>query len=81
MLICGKSRRGDFQIKRKSRRDRRQTKLREIKEHPFHGVKNLVRHKKVRCRGLHKNTARLYTLFALANLVIAKKALRVPTPA
>jgi RNA-directed DNA polymerase len=32
VLICGKSRRGDFQIKRKSRRDRMRTKLREIKE-------------------------------------------------
>jgi RNA-directed DNA polymerase len=31
-MICGKSRRDDFQIKRKSRRDRMRTKLREIKE-------------------------------------------------
>jgi hypothetical protein len=32
VLICGKSRRGDFQIKRKSRRDRMRAKLQEIKE-------------------------------------------------
>src|SRR5271170_5027800 len=32
VLICGKTRRGDFQIKRKSRGDRIRTKLREIKE-------------------------------------------------
>ena len=32
VLICGKSRRGDFQIRRTSRRDRMRTKLREIKE-------------------------------------------------
>ena len=32
MLICGKSRRGDFQIRRRSRRDRMRAKLREIKE-------------------------------------------------
>src|SRR5712671_2146083 len=32
VLICGQSRRGDFQIKRKSRRDRMRTKLQEIKE-------------------------------------------------
>src|SRR6266851_1641382 len=31
-LICGQSRRGDFQIKRKSRRDRMRAKLQEIKE-------------------------------------------------
>ena len=44
-------------------------------EHPFHIVKNLFRHKKLRYRGLAKNTAQLRTLFALANLVIVKKAL------
>src|SRR5713101_2696995 len=32
VLICGKSRRGDFQIRRKSRRDRMGAKLREVKE-------------------------------------------------
>jgi hypothetical protein len=32
VFICGKSRRGDFQLRRKSRRDRVRTKLREIKE-------------------------------------------------
>jgi IS5 family transposase len=44
-------------------------------EHPFHIVKNLFRHKKLRYRGLAKNTAQLHTLFALANLVIVKKTL------
>ena len=44
-------------------------------EHPFHIVKNLFRHNKLRYRGLAKNTAQLHTLFALANLVIVKKAL------
>jgi transposase, IS5 family len=44
-------------------------------EHPFHIVKNLFRHKKLRYRGLKKNTAQLHTLFALANLVIVKKTL------
>ena len=44
-------------------------------EHPFHVLKNLFRHRKVRYRGLAKNTAQLHTLFALANLVLAKVAL------
>ena len=44
-------------------------------EHPFHIIKNLFRHKKLRYRGLAKNTAQLHTLFALANLVIVKKVL------
>src|SRR3712207_2395671 len=48
-------------------------------EHPFHIVKNLFRHKKLRYRGLAKNTAQLHTLFALANLVIVKKTDRKST--
>jgi IS5 family transposase len=44
-------------------------------EHPFHIVKNLFQLKKVRYRGLAKNTAQLFTLFGLANLLIAKRYL------
>ncbi len=44
-------------------------------EHPFRYVKNLFGHKKNRYWGLAKNTAQLFTLFALANLVIAKRRL------
>lgn len=49
--------------------------LRAYVEHPFHVVKNLFKHRKVRYRGLAKNTAQLHSLFALANLVITKRAL------
>jgi transposase, IS5 family len=45
-------------------------------EHPFHIIKNLFKHRKVRYRGLAKNTAQLYSLFALANLVIARRPLQ-----
>ena len=45
-------------------------------EHPFHVVKNLFRHRKVRYRGLAQNTAQLHTLFALANLVLVQRTLR-----
>ncbi len=44
-------------------------------EHPFHIIENLLGLKKVRYRGLAKNTARLYTLFGLANLMIAGRRL------
>jgi IS5 family transposase len=50
-------------------------KIRARVEHPFHIVKDLFRHRKVRYKGLAKNTAHMHTLFALANLVIAKRAL------
>ncbi len=45
--------------------------VRAFVEHPFHIVKNLFRHRKVRYRGLAKNGHQLYTLFGLANVVIA----------
>ena len=44
-------------------------------EHPFHVIKNLFGHKKVRYKGLAKNEAQLFSLFGLANLVIAKRSL------
>lgn len=44
-------------------------------EHPFHVIKNLFRHKKTRYKGLAKNEAQLFSLFGLANLVIAKRQL------
>ena len=55
--------------------ERALSQVRAVVEHPFHIVKSLFRHKKLRYRGLKKNTAQLHTLFALANLVIAKKTL------
>ena len=45
--------------------------VRAYVEHPFHLVKNIFRHRKVRYRGLVKNGHQLYTLFGLANVVIA----------
>lgn len=55
--------------------------VRSLVEHPFHVIKNLFHHRKTRYRGLAKNLAQLYTLFALANLVIAKRALLAPAGA
>ena len=55
--------------------ERALSQVRAVVEHPFHIVKNRFRHKKLRYRGLNKNTAQLHTLFALANLVIVKQAL------
>ncbi len=47
-------------------------------EHPFHVVKNLFGHRKTRYRGLAKNMAQLFTLFTLANLVLARRWLLTP---
>jgi IS5 family transposase len=55
--------------------ERKKAQIRALVEHPFHVIKNLFRYKKVSYRGLKKNGARLYAQFALANLVLAKRAL------
>lgn len=52
--------------------ERLKAQVRAKVEHAFHVVKNLFGYRKVRYRGLKKNTAQLHTLFALANLVLAK---------
>jgi len=48
--------------------------IRAFVEHPFHILKNIFRHRKVRYRGLAKNGHQLYTLFGLANVVIGARA-------
>ena len=42
-------------------------------EHPFHVVKNPFGHRKTRYKGLAKNTAQLFLLFGLANLMLARR--------
>lgn len=56
--------------------ERRKSQVRALVEHPFHIIKNLFKHRKVRYRGLAKNTHHLHTLFALANLVIVGRTRR-----
>ena len=50
-------------------------KLKARGERHFRIVKNLFKHRKARCREVIKNSAQLHILFALANLVIARKHL------
>jgi IS5 family transposase len=49
--------------------------VRAFVEHPFHLLKNIFRHRKVRYRGLAKNGQQFYTLFGLANVVIEARRL------
>ncbi len=65
-----------------SRHERRLNRLRSATrargEHAFHVVKRLWGFAKVRYRGLAKNTARLLTAFALANLYLLRRRLLTP---
>jgi IS5 family transposase len=55
--------------------NRIRSKARARGEHAFHVVKRLWGFTKVRYRGLAKNTARLFTAFALANLYLLRRRL------
>jgi IS5 family transposase len=55
--------------------ERIKASIRAKVEHPFRVIKRQFGHVKVRYRGLAKNTAQLQTLFALANLWMARKRL------
>ena len=55
--------------------EKAKAQVRAFVEHPFHIVKNIFKYRGARYRGLAKNTTQLYMLFALTNLMIAKKAL------
>jgi len=55
--------------------ERIKASIRAKVEHPFRVIKRQFGHVKVRYRGLAKNTAQLQTLFALANLWMARRHL------
>ena len=55
--------------------ERLKASIRAKVEHPFRVIKRQFGHVKVRYRGLKKNTAQLYTLFALSNLWMVRRAL------
>jgi IS5 family transposase len=57
------------------RLNRVRSSIRARGEHAFHVVKCLWGFTKVRYRGLAKNTARLFTAFALANLYLVRRRL------
>ena len=59
----------DTSFNRKSNRTRAKV------EHAFGVIKNLWGYRKVRYRGLAKNTGQVYTLLALANIYMARKQL------
>ena len=55
--------------------NRKSNRVRARVEHPVGIIKNLWGYRKVRYRGLAKNTAHLFTLFALANFQLVRREL------
>ena len=58
------------------RRNKKYGVVRAKVEHVFRVVKCQFGYRKVRYRGLFKNTAQMFTLMALANLYLARRSLR-----
>ena len=76
----------DWRVNRKARRgkrlncadrsfNRKSNRTRSRVEHAFGVVKHLWGYRKVRYRGLEKNGAQVFTLFALANFYLARREL------
>ena len=76
----------DWRVSRKARRgkrlncadrsfNRKSNRTRSRVEHAFGVVKQLWGYRKLRYRGLEKNTAQVFTLFALANFYLARREL------
>ena len=59
--------------------NRKSNRVRARVEHPFGVIKHLWGYRKVRYRGLAKNTAQLFTLFALSNFYLARRELGATT--
>jgi IS5 family transposase len=62
------------------KRNKKHSSVRSKVEFPFHTVKTLWRHAKVRYRGIRKNALQFSVLFALSNLYSARKKLLIPCP-
>ena len=78
----------DWRVNRKARRgkrlncadksfNRKSNRTRSRVEHAFGVIKHLWGYRKVRYRGLEKNAAQMFTLFALANFYLARRELAV----
>jgi len=55
----------------------KQSQIRARGEHAFLVVKHLWHYQKVRYKGLYKNTVQVFSLFALANLYLVRRDLRM----
>lgn len=74
-----RARRNELLSERWREINRSRSRVRARGEHAFHVVKRLWGHRKTRYRGLAKNTAQAWTLFALANLYLVRRRL-MPQP-
>lgn len=73
--VSHKARRGQALSRQQIKENKKHNKVRALVEHPFHVIKCLWGYRKVRYRGLDKNSNQLFTLFGLVNLYLARKTI------
>ena len=73
--VCLKAKRGQTLSAQHQRWNKSRNRVRARVEHGFGVVKHLWGYRKVRYRGLHKNSCQLFSLFALCNLYRARRSL------
>lgn len=73
--VLDKAKRKKALSNKQRRRNRKLASIRAKVEHPFRVIKRQFGYLKTRYRGLAKNAAQVYTLFALTNLYLARRAL------
>ena len=73
--ILDRAKQGQALSGKQQSRNRHWARVRAKVEHPFRILKCQWGYRKVRYRGLAKNTAQLWSLFGLANLYLARKKL------
>jgi IS5 family transposase len=76
--VNDKGRRNHPLSSRQRKKNRKKSSVRAKVEHPFRIIKDQWGHRKVRYRGIRKNTLQLHTLFALANLYMKRRQLLAP---
>ena len=73
--VSRKAARGKVLSERDKKWNRTRSRVRAKGEHPFGVVKHLWRYARTRYRGIEKNAAQIFSLFALANLYLVRKEL------
>jgi IS5 family transposase len=73
--VLEKAARGRSLTARQEARNKRLSAIRAKVEHPFRVVKRQFHYLKVRYRGIAKNAAHVFSLFALSNLYMARRRL------
>jgi IS5 family transposase len=75
--ILDKAKKGKKLSSKQKKRNKKYSSIRALVEHPYQVIKHQWGHRKVRYKGLFKNTMQFFTLFMLANIFKVRRKLAV----